>query len=187
MGQNWSGLTRTGEIITLLPSLQELWCLSSQSQEASAPEFSRNDRKWGARAVSHQAVFPSEDRESGLSEKNTNSRPFRPDSPLQQELSTHPQRQVWHLKEKKPRRKSRRPGREERLRAGLSRREQEEERPRAGEEQEKGQGSSLGPPGPVGNRMDAWMTSGGLFIPKTWADGGRGKAPEIPLEEGLQT
>ncbi|KAM7042483.1 uncharacterized protein M8220_007651 isoform 2-T2 [Acridotheres tristis] len=42
---------------------QELWCLSSQSPEASAPEVGRNKRKWGARAVSPQAVFPSEDRQ----------------------------------------------------------------------------------------------------------------------------
>ncbi|KAM7033988.1 uncharacterized protein M8220_012048 [Acridotheres tristis] len=37
---------------------------------------------------------------SGGSEKNTNSQPFRADSPLQQELSTHPQSQVQHLKER---------------------------------------------------------------------------------------
>ncbi|XP_058280243.1 uncharacterized protein LOC120766092 isoform X2 [Hirundo rustica] len=38
---------------------------------------------------------------AAASEKNTNSQPFRPDSSLQQELSTRPQRQVQHLKERK--------------------------------------------------------------------------------------
>ncbi|RMC08001.1 hypothetical protein DUI87_15473 [Hirundo rustica rustica] len=40
---------------------------------------------------------------SWICEKNTNSQPFRPDSSLQRELSTHPQKQVQYLKEKKKR------------------------------------------------------------------------------------
>ncbi|XP_039922407.1 uncharacterized protein LOC120753781 isoform X1 [Hirundo rustica] len=39
------------------------------------------------------------------SEKNMNSQTFRPGSPLQRELSAHPQRQFQHLKERKKKKK----------------------------------------------------------------------------------
>ncbi|XP_064507462.1 uncharacterized protein LOC135412631 [Pseudopipra pipra] len=47
-----------------------------------------------------QQEFPMELR-AFPREKNRNSQPPRPDSPLQPELSTHPERQFQHLKEKK--------------------------------------------------------------------------------------
>ncbi|RMC07925.1 hypothetical protein DUI87_15396 [Hirundo rustica rustica] len=124
-GEPWPGLHGSGWEKSLNSShlCQELWCLSSQSQEASAPGsalegllvlptlggesegcgvplFPSAGMNCLGNAISASPVLPVSAGE-GKSEKNTNSQPFRPDSSLQRELSTHPQKQVQYLKEKK--------------------------------------------------------------------------------------
>ncbi|XP_032941985.1 uncharacterized protein LOC117010953 [Catharus ustulatus] len=81
---------RTGKSITLLPSLPK----SVVFEQPKPGGFS-------TRALPWRAPGPA----CAVGEKNTNSQPFGPDSPLQRELSTHPQRQVQHLKEEKQKEK----------------------------------------------------------------------------------
>ncbi|XP_032910136.1 mucin-1-like [Catharus ustulatus] len=77
---------RTGKSMTLLPSLPKAVVF----EQPKPGGFSTRALPWRAPGPAH-----------AVGEKNTNSQPFRPDSPLQRELSTHPQRQVQHLKEEK--------------------------------------------------------------------------------------
>ncbi|XP_042636096.1 uncharacterized protein LOC117010908 [Catharus ustulatus] len=77
---------RTGKSITLLPSLPKAVVFEQPKPRG----FSTRALPWRAPGPAH-----------AVGEKNTNSQPFGPDSPLQPELSTHPQSQVQHLKGKK--------------------------------------------------------------------------------------
>ncbi|XP_032923023.1 uncharacterized protein LOC116999955 [Catharus ustulatus] len=77
---------RTGKSMTLLPSLPKAVVF----KQPKPGGFSTRALPWRAPGPAH-----------AVGEKNTNSQPLRPGSPLQRELSTHPQRQVQHLKEEK--------------------------------------------------------------------------------------
>ncbi|KAM7048165.1 uncharacterized protein M8220_005783 isoform 2-T2 [Acridotheres tristis] len=103
MGQNWCGLIRTWKITTLLLSLPRAVVFEQPKPRGfstrglcwRAPGSARAGGSAGTRGngvpepCPLRLCFPLRtDRESGLSEKNTNSQPFRPDSPCS-ESSAH--------------------------------------------------------------------------------------------------
>ncbi|KAM7043415.1 uncharacterized protein M8220_007378 isoform 2-T3 [Acridotheres tristis] len=103
MGQNWCGLIRTWKITTVLLSLPRAVVFEQPKPRGfstrglcwRAPGSARAGGSAGTRGngvpepCPLRLCFPLRtDRESGLSEKNTNSQPFRPDSPCS-ESSAH--------------------------------------------------------------------------------------------------
>ncbi|KAM7061368.1 uncharacterized protein M8220_001485 isoform 1-T3 [Acridotheres tristis] len=103
MGQNWCGLTRTWKITTLLLSLPRAVVFEQPKPRGfstrglcwRAPGSARAGGSAGTRGNGVPELCPLRlcfplrtGRESGLSEKNTNSQPFRPDSPCS-ESSAH--------------------------------------------------------------------------------------------------